>query len=181
MAAPGDELRNPVTGQTITFLDRGPDALVVETTYRAGGPPAVVHLHPRQEERFEVLSGAVRVSVNGERRTLRQGELLVIPPGTPHSFGGDPDEDARVRWETRPALRTAEFFENTFGLAADGRVSPRTGVPGILQFAVMAQEYADEFRLAKPARPIQVALFSLLAPVGRMRGLRASYPEYARG
>ena len=140
MATPGDELHNPFTGQTITFVEAQPDVLLLESSYRAGAPPAPSHLHPAQDERFEVLSGAVRAVVGAQERILRIGDTLTVPAGTPHEFGGAADQDGRVRWETRPPLRTAEFLETVFGLA-NGTVSPKSGAPGVLD------EFAAEFRL----------------------------------
>ena len=144
MARAGDELVNPVTGQRIVFrkvaADTGGELLEMETWYRAGGPPAPPHYHPSQDERFEVLSGAVRCAVDGEERVLREGDVLEVPRGTPHVFGGDPDEDAHVRWETRPALRTEEFFEKIF---------PAAGDPARLIEVV--REHEAEFRIAEPS------------------------------
>jgi glyoxylate utilization-related uncharacterized protein len=175
LAKPGDELVNPVSGQGIAFRSITPELLEVETWYRAGGPAAPPHLHPAQDERFEVLSGEVRAVIAGEERTLRRGDVLDVPAGTPHEFGGHAGTDGRARWQTRPALRTAEFMETTFGLARDGRVNPRTGVPGLLQMALTLREFDAEFRLVKPPRPLQLVLFSILGAVGRLRGLRPTY------
>src|SRR3712207_520624 len=103
LARAGDALRNPVTGQRLVFLktaaDTDGDLLEMETWYRAGGPRAPAHYHPKQDERFEVLSGAVQCVIDGEERVLREGEVLEVPRGTRHEFGGHPDEDAHVRWE----------------------------------------------------------------------------------
>ena len=55
-----------------------------------------------------------------------------------------------------------------------GRVNDR-GMPGLLQVAVLMNEYADEFRLAKPPWPVQRGLFGLLAPIGRALGRPARY------
>ena len=43
--------------------------------------------------------------------------------------------------------------------------------------AVLFREYAGEFRLARPPWPVQRTLFALLAPLGRLLGYRARYPE----
>lgn len=175
MPQPGDELRNPVTGQRIRFLELSGETLVVESSYEPGSRRAPAHFHPAQNERITVLSGAVRCTVAGEERALSKGESIDIAAGVAHDVRGDAQRRGRVRWETRPALRTADFLETMFGLAQDRRVSPKTGVPGLLQVALTAREYAPEFRLVKPPRPIQVALFALLAPLGRARGLKPTY------
>jgi hypothetical protein len=73
----------------------------------AGLPPE--HYHPRQAEHFEVLEGAVRAIIDGEERRYVAGDVFDVPACSPHQMAGD--GAARVHWEVRPALRTAEFFE----------------------------------------------------------------------
>jgi len=135
-------LENPFTGQTLERIAEDAEVLVMETTYAAGGAQAPAHFHPSQEERFTVISGAVRAGVEGEERILREGDVLVIPAGTAHDFGGHHEEPARVRWEVRPPLRTWEFFEGLFGSLqahADGRGE---------EVSFDVADYEDVFRLA---------------------------------
>jgi quercetin dioxygenase-like cupin family protein len=142
MAAAGsDELRNPFTGQTIRFLEESDELLLMETSYEAGGAPAPAHLHPAQNERFEVLSGAVSAGVDGAKRTLREGDVLEVPAGTPHEFGGHHEVGGTVRWEVRPALRTREFFEAMFAALNAAHEGREPDEP--FDFA----EYEDVFRL----------------------------------
>lgn len=108
-------LKNPFTGQTITFVSEDDEVLVMESSYVRGGALAPPHIHPSQEERFTVLSGAVRAGIDGKVRTLEKGEQLIVPAGAAHEFGGDPNRRGTVRWEVRPPLRTREFFEGLFG------------------------------------------------------------------
>jgi len=134
-------LTNPFTGQTIERVSESEELLVMETSYAAGGAPAPAHFHPAQDERFVVLSGAVRAAVDGEEKVLREGDELIVAAGTPHEFGGHPDETATVRWEVRPPLRTWEFFEGLFGSLhahAEGR-GEESGFD--------VAEYDDVFRL----------------------------------
>lgn len=93
----GKTLTNPVTGQTLTFLELSPKVLVMETTYKAGGPPPPEHYHPVQTEHFVSLEGAVRVVVNGKEGRLEPGKNLTVPPGTPHQFAAVVDQKCRVR------------------------------------------------------------------------------------
>jgi hypothetical protein len=79
----------------------------------------------------------MRTVVDGEERTYGPGEAFDVPPGTPHQMGAD--EPTRMRWEVRPAMRTAEFFERLYG---EGPDSAREMGEGF--FA----EFEDEFRLA---------------------------------
>ena len=91
----------------------------MKATYgeRSSLPPE--HFHPSQVERFEVLAGAVRAIIDGVERRYEVGETFEVPAGTRHQMTGD--GPARMRWEVRPALRTAEFFEALYGGAGAGR------------------------------------------------------------
>jgi hypothetical protein len=74
----------------------------------------------------------VRAVVEGEDRRYLAGEAFDIPARTPHQMAGD--GPATVRWEVRPALRTAEFFERAY-----------SDDPG----ADFLETFANEFRLTQ--------------------------------
>ena len=59
-----------------------------------------------------MLEGRVRTIIAGESRIYETGESFGVPAGTTHQMGGE--GPARIRWEVRPALRTAEFFERAY-------------------------------------------------------------------
>jgi quercetin dioxygenase-like cupin family protein len=111
MAHAGQELHGQ-DGYVLRLAAIDPDLLQMEATYGGTGqfPPA--HLHPSQDERFEVLEGAVRAIVDGEELRYEAGDTFAIAAGAVHQMTADPP--ARLRWEVRPALRTAEFFETVY-------------------------------------------------------------------
>jgi quercetin dioxygenase-like cupin family protein len=98
---------------SLRFVRIDPEELEMEATYsgEAGMPPE--HLHPEQAERFEILEGSMRTIVDGEERVYEEGESFDVPPGTPHQMAAE--GPTRMRWEVKPALRTAEFFERLYG------------------------------------------------------------------
>jgi mannose-6-phosphate isomerase-like protein (cupin superfamily) len=100
-------------GMRLRFDRVDPDVLVMEASYSgdAGMPP--MHLHPQQTERFEILEGSMRTNIDDEERVYEVGEVFEVPAGTPHQMGAE--GPTRMRWEVRPALRTAEFFERLYG------------------------------------------------------------------
>ncbi|MBA3311480.1 MAG: cupin domain-containing protein [Nocardioidaceae bacterium] len=49
------------------------------------GPRTPVHVHPTAEESYEVLEGSVDVCVDGDWRRAEVGEMVVVPPGVPHT------------------------------------------------------------------------------------------------
>jgi quercetin dioxygenase-like cupin family protein len=165
MAVPGETLVNPATGQTLTFrrttAQTGGELVEVESEMLAGHRPPPAHLHPRQEERFQVLDGAVDVRLGDERRRLEAGETLVIPPGTVHEMAPAGDQPARLSWETRPALGTEQFFETAWAL----------GVPDRLTGAALMHRYSDVIRLPGPWA-LQRPLLALAAGIARLTGRR---------
>ncbi len=60
----GQVLHGP--GIELTLVSVDPAHLVMEAAYSGEGAMPPPHLHPSQEERFTVLSGAVRAIVGGE-------------------------------------------------------------------------------------------------------------------
>jgi mannose-6-phosphate isomerase-like protein (cupin superfamily) len=187
MAHPGETIENPLTGERITFLktteDTGGKLLQFEYAAppHAEGPPE--HIHPRQEERFEVVSGTLVARARGCERTLGEGQSIGIATGTPHTFRNPGGEEVRFLVEFRPALGIEPFFETVWGLVRDGKATA-LGVPkNPLQLAVLAATYRDEVYLARPPIPMQKALFAVaagtLTPLGKLLGYRARYPEYS--
>jgi quercetin dioxygenase-like cupin family protein len=179
MAKAGDILEHPVTGEKIIFRktakDTGGELMQGDVIMRPHGFVAAEHVHPLQEERFEVLSGSVQFRVNGVKREVHAGEITVVPPGTPHVWWNDGDQEAHVLVDVRPALRFEEFFETFFGLAQAGKVDKKTGLPNPLVLALIMREFEKGLYLAQPPLAAQRILFGLLAPVGRLLGYQGHY------
>jgi quercetin dioxygenase-like cupin family protein len=155
--------------ESVTVIRSGPEALVVEAVYGAEGEPPPKHLHPSQDELFEVLEGGLTVRVDGEERELRQWDTVVIPRGTVHQMWNPGLGEARVSWRTEPAGRTEQWFRAIDRLYREGRVG-RNGEPGALAFAALLTEFDDVFRLAVGPRPVVQGALGILAPFGRARG-----------
>ena len=107
----GQELHGQ-DGYRLRLISITPELLDMEAIYGGTGQMPPLHFHPDQDERFEVLEGTVRTVIDGEERRFEAGESFEVPAGTVHQMAADPP--ARLRWEVRPALRTAEFFETLY-------------------------------------------------------------------
>jgi quercetin dioxygenase-like cupin family protein len=121
-----------------TGAETSGEVLEMEATYPGSDTLPPEHLHPQQAERFEVLEGSIRAIIGGTEHRYEAGETFEVPPGTRHQMGAE--EPARVLWETRPALRTAEFFERLYGDGPDSA----SAADSIIEFFA---EFSDEFRL----------------------------------
>lgn len=137
----------------------------------------LAHVHPRQEERFQIISGSARIRVGRRKVSAGSDETVVVPSGTIHRLWNAGAEELHAVIEFRPALRTEQGFEQLFGLARDGKLGKR-GIPNPLRMAVMAPDYFDEVSLPFVPRRVQRALFAALAPVGRALGYHGFDPRY---
>lgn len=177
----GTEFVQP-SGERLTFLRTAEETdgqlFEMEAIYNPNSPRPPLHYHPYQEEQFQVLNGTFRVKVGETEHTYESGDTFTVPADTPHWMHNVSDEEGRLRWQIRPAMRSQDFFATMWGLAADGKTDA-DGVPNILHLAVILREYRDEFRASSPPYFVQRLLFALLAPIGRLLGYRARYDRYS--
>ena len=178
MIRAGDAIENPVTGERIVFRQTSREtngaAVVIETYVQPNGSVAAAHVHPSQEERFEVLRGTVGFRVGREKLVAGPGKRLTVPAGTPHKFWNAGDEVAHFVCEIRPALQFESLLETMFALAAEGKTN-RKGMPNLLRLAVIANAHFDTVRLPFPPSWLQRAGLVLGAPVGRLLGFQPTY------
>jgi quercetin dioxygenase-like cupin family protein len=170
-------IENEAMGARIAFRETGAETNGELLRFDFFVKPQTVvlheHLHPIQEERFEVLSGRMEGQVDGVARTAEPGTVIVNQPGTPHAWWNAGEEEAHLVVEFRPALKTATLFETSFALAKQGKVR-KTGLPkNPLQLAVIYDEYKNETSAAKSYQRLAMRI---LAPIGRLLGFRAQYP-----
>ena len=108
MIRTGDTIHNPVTGERITFhatsADTNGESVVIECTVQPDGFVAATHLHPSQSERFAVIEGTLGVKVGKEKRTLGQGEIAIVEPGTPHRFWNGGNDEVALRAQMNAEL-----------------------------------------------------------------------------
>jgi len=177
MAFRGQVLVNPVSGERFVFHTTADESrgellefdLVVEPNGRVPGG----HVHPGQQESFEVREGVMRFRRGLRTVTAGPGDLVVVEPGTYHRFANVGDEPAIVRVRVTPALRMEELFETVAALAAEGRTLP-SGMPRPLDLALFMREFEQE--VAAPVAPaLARAVMAPLAAIGDRRGLATRY------
>lgn len=180
MAAVGQTLENPASGERITFRQTAADtdgelvAIDLELPKR-GRVPGGLHVHPVQEERFQVVEGTMRFRMGRRKVFAGPGEVVVVPAGVRHDFANAGDEDALVRVEIRPALRMEQLFETAVALAEQGRTM-LGGIPKPLDLALFVREFEHEVQAAFPPRWLQRAALAPLAWLARRRGYARHAP-----
>jgi quercetin dioxygenase-like cupin family protein len=187
MAFTGQILDNPISGERFIFsqtsADTGGELVAVEFHIDPKGKVPGAHVHPMQEERFEVVSGVMRFKVGRKHIVAGPGEILSVEPGTPHKFENYGDERAVLRVEVRPALRIELLWETATALAEEGRTF-RNGMPKPLELAMFMHQFEHEVRAPFAPGLVRLTMLPLLA-AARSRGLDQRYtvaprvPAYA--
>ena len=182
MISTGQTLTNPVTGETLVFRTTSADSkgerVVVETTVEPNGAVAAAHVHPAQDELFQVLGGEVEFRLGKQTLVAKPGDRVLVPAGMPHRFRNVGEETAHFVCEVTPALEFEQLIETMFSLAADGKVNSK-GLPNPLRLAVIARHHFGDVRLPFPPAWLQRLGLALGAPLGRLIGYRPTYEPAA--
>lgn len=110
----------------------------MRVTYRPGSPLPPAHLHPAQSERFAVHEGVLVFLVDGVEHVVAAGETIDVPPGAVHQAHNPGAVPCVATWQTRPALRTADFHCAIQAARESGDVARLLGV---------VEEFSDVFVL----------------------------------
>ena len=178
MIRAGDAIVNPVTGERLVFhktsADTNGEAVVLEAFVQPTGFVAAAHVHPHQDERFQILRGTVGFRLGRQKLELGPGQRVTVPAGTPHKFWNAGEVEAHFVCEVRPALQFEQLLETMFALANDGKTN-RKGMPNPLRLAVIANEHFEDVRLPFPPAWMQRLGLAMGAPLGRLLGYGATY------
>lgn len=180
MAYAGQVLENPVTGEKIVFrktsADTGGKYVEIDLVLAPDGAVPGTHVHPKQVETFEVISGQMKFRLGLKKVKAGPGETVVVPAGAVHNFANDGDEPAHVRVTMEPALKMEELFETSVSLAKQGRVT-KSGMPKPLDLALFVEKFQDEARAPFPPHAVVMAMLAPLRKLARRRGRQLRRPE----
>jgi quercetin dioxygenase-like cupin family protein len=181
MAYKGQIIYNKVTQEKFTWLDTSKDTngkfIRFDCEMAPGGKVAVRHVHPNQDETFEIKEGVMRLEINGETKLYKRGDKVTIPEKKPHEWSnGSLTEPLQMTVTFQPALKTEIFFEQFFGLGNDGKTD-RNGSPSFMQVMAMCNEY--EIYLASLPLALQKIMGFTVGGIARLMGKKKYYPEYS--
>ena len=145
------------------------DSFELEMTVPSGGASTPPHVHPAQTDEFEVVEGSLEVLFGEEWRMLRAGESLVVPAGVVHTFRNESGRTAKVRNVHDPAQSFQRYIERFGALADRGDLRNMRSPKALMLLAMLFEEHQDVMRFSKP---VHRGAFSVLARLGRRRGLR---------
>jgi len=172
---------NQATGEWIEYTTVAEDSngQLVRFKWRSmPGGEIAEHIHPNQEERFTIESGEATFTLDGEHRTATAGEIVVIPPGVPHSEGNLSTIEISGVVELRPALRTKEFHEALAGLVTDGRTTSRGAPKNPLQLGATFWHFRHESRVTAPPVWVQNLVLPPLWATAKLFGIRPYHAHW---
>ena len=167
MAYTNQVIYNPENKQQIEFLQTAKDTngalLEMNSTYGPFSAQPPSHYHPYQSEDFLVMEGELTIQLGKEIKVLKKGDAIHISKNEPHSMWNNSGEKTIVNWKVQPALNTEYMFESACNIAIESIHSKRKTT--IIQKLILAREYKNMFRLAKPSYPLQQIMFLLITPL----------------
>ena len=120
-------IENSRTGERIVIRQSASeDVFVFDLFLQPGGHVPAGHTHPHQHERFQIKAGQLTFRINGRMLLARPGDVISIPPGTPHWFGNNGESVAELCVEVRPPLRMEALLETS---ASRRRLADRALIP----------------------------------------------------
>lgn len=175
---PGDRLVSRFEGFDQTVLAVNGDWLHtrLEVAPLAAGPPK--HFHEHFSETFTVKSGTLSILVDGEKKTLRAGETLTVPPMTRHKPFNETAERVIVEGDD-PKTVPVQFgyiLSQLYGFMDEYPDGPSVPVM-VMQLSTYGTA-ADSWLADGPPLFAQKAMRVLLAPTARLLGYSNYYPQY---
>jgi len=160
-------------GETLVFFGEA-DGSAPSVEFEVRMAPAAVgpdpHVHPKQSERFAVVSGRMVTTVDGVVHALGSGEEVLVEAGQVHSFvNGSQVEPLVFRCTVEPALNFQWF------LTESARSAIRTGggswrKASLLEGAWILHQVRGEYRLAGMPAFAQNLLIGSLARLASALG-----------
>ena len=164
---------NPVTGERLRWhlrsCETGGRLARAEMWVRPGGGVFVEHLHPKSEERFEVVRGRMILELGHEARVLLGGERARVPCGSAHRWRNGGEEELHLYIEVHDPLGFDDMIDDAFAAARAGRTG-RTGRLKLLPGAAFLRSHARAFRPTSPPVCVQRLIVPPLALAARLLG-----------
>lgn len=175
---PGDKLNSRTEGfyQTVLGVNDGWLHTRLEVAPYAPGPPE--HFHEAFAESFTVKSGTVSILIDGEKRVLRAGETITVPPMTRHKPFNETGETVLIESENQNTLplQFGYVLSQLYGFMDSMPNGPTTPTM-LMQLSVYGND-ADSWIADGPPIAVQKAMRILMAPTARILGYKGYYKEY---
>jgi len=171
-------VHNDHTGERIVFRggpeQLGEDAMRFDFYAAPSGGVPFEHYHGRQSETFRMLRGELEVVMDGETRTIREGQELTLPPGCRHSLINRTDEEIHCEVEYRPAGINEWWFKTVHPFQHQVRREPT-----MLELAPLLARGVEVWPANIP-RWAGVPVIAFMGLVGKLLGTPAAVERHVQ-
>jgi len=175
---PGDKLLSRFEGFDQTVLAVNGDWLHTRLEILPNSPGPPEHFHEEFTENFTVKSGTLSILINGDKRTLRAGEPISIPPMTNHKPFNETNETVIVESDDPKSLpvKFGYFLSQIYGFMDIHDNGPNV-TQMLLQLSVYGDD-ADSWIAGGPPLAVQKVMRVAMEPTARLVGYRNYYEQY---
>ncbi len=182
MIRAGDQLDNPLTGETFLVLETAADTagarFVMETTVPPhGGARVPPHLHPAHTMRLTILAGAMNLWISrpANRRVYSANAVVTIPARTVYHWAVTGPDTLRFVTEMEPAGEWELLFES---MCAIGRAAAEKKLNPLLASMCVLNQRRNHLYFSGPPIGVQQALFAGVAAFAQRLGYPDDYPYH---
>ncbi len=156
------------TGETITFIKTSKDTAGAFTeiicTVPAGqkGPPP--HIHPLQDEIFEVVEGKLELLAKGKKIVLEEGQSFNVKANIAHTFSNPLNRETKIRATYKPALDIDYVLVQGFETLNSQPNPDKPGFQMLVDFDFILKQIPGQYKFAGAAGII----FSIFATIARL-------------
>jgi mannose-6-phosphate isomerase-like protein (cupin superfamily) len=129
------------------------------------GSGTMVHYHPHQEERYQVVEGTLEVLRDGRWVSVPAAESLTVPAGSAHAFRNRGPEPVRFLNTHTPALGFQAHLETVDRLYREGKVRGTRDLRSIIHLSLSAAKHRPDVAVKPPQW-----LIGAMAALGRRLG-----------
>lgn len=144
--------------------------------FAANGIRVATHLHPDQDETYEVISGNLTYFVDGTKHVAPAGSTVQLPRGVPHQHFSEGPEETIVIQAMTPGGDFDYVLETLFGLGSEDRLR---GLDYVVQGMVMLRRMKSPVVVAALPEWLQRGLARIFTPLAELFGYRAVYRRFS--
>jgi len=155
-----------VSGFVQTFLvtqeETGGKSVELEIVLKPGARGAPRHVHPHQEERFEVQEGVLDVFHNGAWHKLEAGAVAVVPAGMPDEFRNTSNKPAKLLCRVSPVLDFQDMNVTVMRLINDGKIRSQKDLRSVIYSSMVLKRFPQSLRMLNPTYRWTTSFFAFL-------------------
>ena len=126
------------------------------------------HIHPLQDENYQVLSGTLDLFLDNQWHKVEPGQSISIPKGKVHAFRNSTNELTTTINTHDPGLRFQEYLEVMEKLIQEGKITGMSGLRNGIYLSLHSLEFSNDVVLIQPPYWFR----KLVANIGQLFGYK---------